>query len=833
MRSLVLCSAWTMFATALLGTAAHAACTARVAACDKAGPGALALIAPDRPATVVVADDEDEGVLRAAADLRSDIASVSGVQPISATFMPEHGDGMVIVGTLGTSPLIDGLANDHKIDVTGLQGQWEGYVEQVVDNPAPGVARALVIAGSDRRGTIYGIYDLSAKIGVSPWQWWADVPPQHHSRLWITAGRVADHPLVKYRGIFLNDEDPALGGWAKARFGGVNHKFYARLFPLILRLKGDFLWPAMWGRSLWDDDPLSARIARQDGIILGTSHHEPMGRSQVEWHRYGKGPWDYAKNAAELQKFWREGIERRGNAEDLVTIGMRGDGDKPMTQGTAIPLLEHIVADQRKIIADVTGKPADRTPQVWALYKEVQAYYDQGMRVPDDVTLLFSDDNWGNLRRLPTPGAARAGGYGIYYHFDYVGGPRNYKWIDTNSIPRVWQQMEMAHAFGADQLWIVNVGDLKPMEYSTSFFLDLAWNPGRMTLEAMQAYPEQWAAQQFGPAEAKPIGAIIARYGQLASRRKPELLEADTYRLDNGEWANVMRQWDSLETDALALGAKLPAVDSDAYYELVLHRVAAFANLHRLYYAAARNHAEATAGDAAAAARDVDAAKRYFAKDAAIRRRYEQLHGSKWVDMMAQTHIGYTGWQEPSKDVLPDLWDVAEARAHAAPSRPPVCTPISQHNASDAKMIGGDGYSWHEVPGLGLAPAAMIAAPVTDKPITQPGGHSPHLSYDFTAATSGIVRVEVTAAPGLDVRGHGQQRFAVSIDETPPRIVNLLADDSERAWAQSVIENRRIGTATLSVAAPGKHRLSIWLVDPQLVFEQVAVTPVNVACAAS
>ncbi|MGN6373971.1 MAG: glycosyl hydrolase 115 family protein [Sphingomonas sp.] len=822
-----------LMAGALAGTA-HAACTGPVAACGTAAPGALALLAPDTPATVVISARENEGVLRAAADLRHDIAAVSGVEPRSATFMPQQGDGTIIVGTLGTSPLIDALAKAGKIDLAGLKGQWEGYVEQVVDNPAPGVARALVIAGADRRGTIYGIYDISAKIGVSPWQWWADVPPQHHDRLWLTAGRVADHPVVKYRGIFLNDEDPALGGWAKTRFGGVNAQFYARLFPLMLRLKANFLWPAMWGKSLWDDDPLSAKIAKRDGVILGTSHHEPMGRAQIEWHRYGKGPWDYTTNAAELQKFWREGIERRGDAEDLVTVGMRGDGDKPMTQGTAIPLLEKIVADQRKIIADVTGKPADQTPQVWALYKEVQDYYDQGMRVPDDVTLLFSDDNWGNLRRLPKPGTKRPGGYGIYYHFDYVGAPRNYKWIDTNSMPRVWQQMEMAHAFGADRLWIVNVGDLKPMEYPLSFFLDLAWNPDRMSEQAMQAYPQQWAAQQFGPAHAAAIGELIARYGQLAARRKPELLDADTYRLDAGQWARVMQRWDTLEADARAIAPQLAPDQRDAYYELVLHRIAAFANLHRLYYAVARNHAEARAGDAAAAERDAEAARRYFAEDKAIRRRYEvDTAGGKWTDMMAQTHIGYTSWQEPPKDVMPTVWTVTEARAHPA-STTPVCTPIARHDADDtAARLGGGGFTWQVVPRLGIGEAAMVASPVSGDPIVRPGGATPHLSYAFTTTFAGPMQIEVTAAPAIDVRGGHQQRFAVSIDNGAPQIVNLLADDSDKAWGRSVIEDRRVATATLSVAAPGTHRVSIWLVDPQVVFERVTVTPPTAACAAT
>jgi hypothetical protein len=834
-RGFMLATALATLGAPLAAAAAQplgASCSGSVAACSTDAPGALSFISPDSPATVVVADTENYGVLRAAADLRHDIASVSGVEPLSATFMPNKAAGTVIIGTLGGSQLIDGLAAAGKLDVTGLKGQWEGYVEQVVDNPAPGIARALVIAGADRRGTIFGIYDLSAKIGVSPWKWWADVPPQHHASLWITAGRVVDHPVVKYRGIFLNDEDPALGGWAKARYGGVNAKFYARLFPLMLRLKANFLWPAMWGKSLWDDDPLSAKIARQDGIILGTSHHEPMGRAQIEWHRYGKGPWDYTKNAAELNSFWRQGIERRGNAEDLVTIGMRGDGDKPMTQGTAIPLLEKIVADQRGIIADVTGKPASETPQVWALYKEVQDYYDQGMRVPDDVTLLFSDDNWGNLRRLPKPDAKRAGGYGIYYHFDYVGDPRNYKWIDTNAVPRVWQQMEMAHAFGANRLWVVNVGDLKPMEYPISFFLDMAWDPDRMTLDAMEAYPQRWAAQQFGPAAATPVGALSARYGQLASRLKPELLDADSYRLDTGEWAAVMQRWDTLEADARAVGATLPANAQDAYYELVLHRIAAFANLHRLYFAVARNHAAARAGDAAAAGHDAEAARQYFAEDKAIRERYESLDHGKWIDMMAQTHIGYTGWQEPPKDVLPALWTVADAPA--APASPPPCPAIATRDAADAvATVDGGGYRWQTVPGMGVAPAAMTAAPVTGAPIEQPAGGSPHLDYAFDTAAAGPVRVAVTVAPALDVRGLGEQRFAVSIDGGAPQIVNVAldVDKDHEAWSRAVAANRTIGTVTLPVARPGAHRLSLWLVDPELVFERVAVTPDTAACA--
>src|SRR5919202_1500446 len=259
-------------------------------------------------------------------------------------------------------------------------------------------------------------------MGVSPWYWWGDVPVKKKKEIYVAKGTFKhDEPSVKYRGIFINDEAPAFSGWTKEKFGGVNHAVYEKMFELILRMKGNYLWPAMWGNAFADDDSLSAKLADEYGIVMGTSHHEPMTRAQQEWKRYGAGAWDYEKNDSTLRAFWRRGIERMGTRENVVTVGMRGDGDMPMTQGTAIALLERIVADQRKIIADVTGKPASATPQLWALYKEVQDYYDKGMRVPDDVTLLFSDDNWGNIRRLP--GAAdrnRAGGFGVYYHFDYV-----------------------------------------------------------------------------------------------------------------------------------------------------------------------------------------------------------------------------------------------------------------------------------------------------------------------------------------------------------------------------------------------------------------------------
>ncbi|HEY2854230.1 MAG TPA: glycosyl hydrolase 115 family protein [Gemmatimonadaceae bacterium] len=629
---------------------------------DKPSP-VFTLAAAGHATTLVVSDSDWPGVRRAARDLQNDVQHVSGARPDLTNSL--RGTA-VIIGTVGKSAWIDRLVREGKLDRASLCGRWESYVRQVIDHPFPGVERALVIAGSDKRGTIYGIYDLSREIGVSPWYWWADVPVHRTSTIVIKPDRVASgEPKVKYRGIFINDEAPAFNGWAREKFGGINHHVYEHVFELILRLKGNYLWPAMWGNAFADDDSLNAKLADEYGVVMGTSHHEPMTRAQQEWRRYGKGPWNYEQNDSTLRAFWRAGIERMGSRENIVTIGMRGDGDMPMTQGSNIALLERIVADQRQIIADVTHQPASATPQLWALYKEVQDYYDKGMRVPEDVTLLFSDDNWGNIRRLPNAAdRGRPGGFGIYYHFDYVGGPRNYKWINTNPIARVWEEMNLAHRSGADRIWIVNVGDLKPMEFPISFFLDFAWNPDAIPAERLPVYTSSWARAQFGAKYADAIAELITQELKLAGRRKPELLDTATYSLDNyREAEGIVAEYDTLEARAQSIAKSLPAEDHDAYYELVLHPILGTANLNRLYLAVATNRRYAREGRAAT--NDLAArARELFARDAAISRYFNtQLASGKWAHMMDQTHIGYTYWQEPPRDVMPRVDEIHVHRA--------------------------------------------------------------------------------------------------------------------------------------------------------------------------
>lgn len=472
--------------------------------------------------------------------------------------------------------------------------------------------------------------------------------------------RLQKSPAIKYRGIFLNDEAPSLTGWVKATYGNYDHRFYEKVFELLLRLKANYLWPAMWNNAFNEDDPLNPKLADEYGIVMGTSHHEPMLRAQQEWKRHGAGPWDYSKNSQALRAFWDEGIQRNKDYESIITLGMRGDGDRPMSRESNVELLEKIVADQRQMIADRMNSDPSKVPQVWALYKEVQEYYEKGMRVPDDVTLLWSDDNWGNLRRLPTPEERkRSGGAGIYYHFDYVGGPRSYKWLNTVPITKVWEQMTLAYHYGADRIWIVNVGDLKPMEFPIEFFLTLAWDPEKLPKEKLYGYTRAWAEREFGPAHAGEIAGIISRYTKYNGRRKPELLDPATYSQVNYlEADTVSADFRTIANDAEKIYSSLPENARDAFFELVLYPAKASAIVTELYTTVGKNHLYASQGRASS--RDLATqARALFHSDSELADYYNHTlaHG-KWVHMMDQTHIGYTSWNEPKTNVMPQVAEI-------------------------------------------------------------------------------------------------------------------------------------------------------------------------------
>jgi hypothetical protein len=677
------------------------------------------LVARGTAAPLVVSGGDHAGVVRVVSDLQADIARVTGVQPAVSVDRVPPGSEPVLVGTIGRSPLIDGLIRSGKLDVNGIAGKWETSLEQVVRNPLPGVRRALVIAGSDQRGTVYGAYDVSKQVGVSPWYWWDDVPARHSNALYVLPGRhTQGTPVVKYRGFFINDENPNLGTWAPATFGpglapgqpgGFNHLFYEKVFETLLRLKANYLWPAVWGRAFAEDDPQNHATAKRYGVVMGTSHEAPMMRGIEEWNRHavpavrdsngnivtpghdpygGTGEWSFRRNADAVQAYWTDGVRRMVDQdfEGVVTLGMRGNGDVSLPDGDGMELMENIIGSERQILGEVTGRDVTTIPQVWTLYKEVQRYWDRGLRAPDDVTVVFTDDNWGNMRKLPDPSLPpRGGGYGMYYHFDYVGGGRNYKWVDTINLANTWEQLHTAYSYGVDRLWVANVGDLKNEELPLQLFLDYAWNPNNLPLDRLPAWERQYAAQNFGPQHAGAIAEVLHDYGTLQSRRKPELLnrritvdpanpnaityddQGNPFYLENyREMDRVTGDWQRLAAEAERIGRALPPSYQDAYFELVLYAVKATANLYALRNAEFTNILYARQGRAAT--NDLaEVTEARFADDLALADHYNHaIAGGKWNNFQLQPHIDYgdvarygpnAPWQQPELNnvALPDV----------------------------------------------------------------------------------------------------------------------------------------------------------------------------------
>ncbi len=577
-------------------------------------------------ADVYVAPEDAKCVQIAAGLFAEDVERVTGHKPVVKTDPAKLGGQVVLAGTLGKSPVIDKLVADGKLDAKQLAGQWESFIITTVANPLPGVASALVIAGSDRRGTAYGVFEVSRGIGVSPWYWWADVTPEHHDNLFVAAGtRKFGPPSVKYRGIFINDEDWGLNLWAsktfepeanqqsakfaplvrgapsaaeaaaEAKINSIGPKTYAKVFELLLRLKANTLWPAMHEVTTpFNLVPGNAQMADDYGIVMGASHAEPMLRNNVnEWPHDNQPAYNFVTNPDGVTKYWEERVQSNGKFESIYTIGMRGIHDSAMqgaSGNAAVPVLEKIFGVQRDLLAKYVNPDPAKVPQIFCPYKEVLAQFLGNLHVPPDVTVVFPDDNFGYIRYLPTPEqlAVRPGGFGIYYHISYLGGPYSYVWLNTTPPALIWEEMSKAYDHGIRNLWMLNVGDIKPGEVGTDFFMQMAWDVNQWNLQTLPDYLKQWAAEQFGPEHAGEIAGIMATYYRLGYQRKPEHLQwtirgetTPPSSLANNEYGDEvsarLAAYAELSAQAHKLSDSLKPAQRDGFFELVLYPVEASA----------------------------------------------------------------------------------------------------------------------------------------------------------------------------------------------------------------------------------------------------------------
>jgi Glycosyl hydrolase family 115/Gylcosyl hydrolase family 115 C-terminal domain len=639
--------------------------------------GDFKLVHGARPADILVAPEDFKVVQIAANDLSADVERVTGKRPaLRTTAAANLSDHAVMVGTLGRSPFVEKLVRDGKLDVIRLRGQWESFLIATVSNPLPGVRMGLVIVGSDRRGTAYGVYELSQAIGVSPWYWWADAQPARRARLIVSAGvRREGPPSVQYRGIFLNDEDWGLQPWAAKTFeperGDIGPKTYARIFELLLRLKANTLWPAMHKVTRpFNDNPHNRVVADDYAIVMGSSHAEPMLRNNVgEWKDDPKA-YDYTKNPVGVRRYWEERVRENGRFENVYTLGMRGIHDSaiqgPKTQPERIKLVEQIFRVQRELLAAHVSPDVTKVPQIFVPYKEVLADYRSGLKVPDDVTIVWPDDNFGHIRYFPTKEERkRPGGFGVYYHISYLGQPLSYIWLNTTPPALIWEEMTKAYEHGVRKFWMVNVGDIKPGEIGMEFFMQMAWDIKRWPRERLSEFLHEWAQREFGPRDAGEIARVMDEYYRLGYARKPEHLQwylpkekprpSDLTQIDYGDEAQArLDAYESLLARVNRLYASMPQHRKDAFYEFAAYPVRAAALANQRYFFTEKcafylEQGRASAREWARRAQEADA--RLSAENAFFN---ERLAGGKWRHMMAM-EMGQGEWMSmrSSPPVLP------------------------------------------------------------------------------------------------------------------------------------------------------------------------------------
>ncbi|SEE25264.1 glycosyl hydrolase 115 family protein [Prevotella sp. lc2012] len=763
--------------------------------------------------TIGIDGREHSCVQLAAKNLTIDLERVTGR---TASF--QANSPTILIGTVGIHSKIDQWVKQGQL--RNLKGKTEKYIIKTIDGQ-------LVIAGSDKRGTVYGIYELSRQIGVSPWYYWADVPVEKHNDLYVRDGEYSDgEPAVRYRGLFLNDEAPCLTSWVKNTFGTDygNHHFYEKVFELILRLKGNYLWPAMWNWAFYADDPENLKTADAMGIMMGTSHHEPMARNHQEYarDRKGWGAWNYTTNKQNLDRFFREGIERMKGTDDIITIGMRGDGDEAMGNSTDTKLLETIIDNQRRIIKEVTKRPAKETPQIWALYKEVQDYYDAGLRVPDDVTVLLCDDNWGNVRRLPTAEEKkRKGGWGLYYHVDYVGAPRNSKWINVTPIQNMWEQLQLAYNGGIQKLWILNVGDLKPMEYPIQLFMDMAWNPSKYKADNLLDHTRDFCVESFGEDQAEEAASILNLISKYNGRITSEMLDASTYTTD--EFAQVVSDYQALETRALRQFITLKPEYRDTYRQIILFPVQAMGNIYDMYYAQAMNYQLAALDDPDANIW-AERCRQAFRRDSILNLQYnKEIANGKWDGMMTQKHISYTDWNDwfPA-DECPKLKEVpSPEQGPTFCARDGYISIEAEHTFLRTQM---EGTEWTVIPHMGRTLSGIALMPYTATT------DEARLIYRFKVKGQKTAKVHIITKSTLDFLDKGGLIYDVSFDNNQPVSVNFNSNLNEKpeniytvyypTVARRVVE--QIVELPLDDSLD-THILTLHPQDPGIVFEKIVI----------
>ncbi|GFH42544.1 hypothetical protein Hs30E_10950 [Lactococcus hodotermopsidis] len=855
---------------------------------------------------LIYAPNESKAVSHAAENVAADMTAVTKTQVLAKASTDLTKSHVIIVASLtNAQAIIAELQATGKItadDLAKIDGQWESYIIKQVDNQ-------LIIVGSDRRGAVYGLYRLSDEMGVSPWTFFGDAPMPKNPTASISVPETIfqKSPSVKYRGIFLNDEAPALTSFCEKNFGpeafadgalqnptankGFNHHFYTHIFDVILRLKGNYLWPAMWGNAFWTDDPKNSELADEYGIVMGTTHQEFMVSSDMEFHWWAeqKGytepdgaplKWDFYTNGEKMTEFWSENVNARSQNENVYTLGIRGLGDSlaaPVgtTEADNIKLVSDVFQSQRKILENA-GLNVSQTPQVLALYKEVENYYYHGLNkeIPAEVTILLSDDNHGNLRTLPTKAMRdfQTGGFGMYYHFDYHGGPRDFRWVNTSPIEKTREQMLMAYNYGVQDLWIVNVGDLMPLQYPIEHWFKLGYDIDHYgTIEGTADFAKEFTAREFtdyfAADDLQKITHVLAEYPRLNAVRKPEWLGFDDFNVLDGEAQTYLESWQQLDTLVTQLLDHCPSEVHDSFYQFVYYPVHACANVAKIMINLGyqKNGIDPENSE--------KRARKALAEDTAINDYLNYgLHDGKYYGYGMEFHLGQTTWHSPLEqfEFKPSnmldfsfadkpMGQKVEIKKQTAAVLADINTDLPDKTAIEndgvisilatdfaATKPAKNGATWTILPNYGREKSALKVQPdqVDVHPTTIDVRDNAYVDFNIYVKTAGTATIVTQFAPSTSPVNSDltHLRYAIQLveatNETPlddVQVVNILSDDfmimngSGYTWSDGVdtavhtatIRNGNICLSHHEIPTSGTYKIRIYMVDDGLVLQKV------------
>lgn len=804
---------------------------------QKVQKNAFPIVDKNGVSPILTDDAEDEVIRLIATELAGDIELITGSRPALINNPQPATRLAIIAGTVGRSKYIDAMVQSGKLDVSKIQNQWESFKLQVIDSPISGIDQALVVAGSDNRGTIFGMFEISRLAGVSPWVWWADVNPSPAKALYATAGSITSgEPSVKYRGIFLNDEDWGLQPWAAKTFEpetrDIGPKTYEKIFQLMYRLRANSIWPAMHEcTQAFYQVPGNNEMAQKYNIVVGTSHCEPMMRNNVAEWKHNHEDYNYFKKKDLVDQYWEERISEVKDAENIVTLGMRGIHDSGMLGGEnnqqKNEVLEKVLTEQRNMLSSIKKMPVENIATQIVLYKEVLDLYNAGMKIPEDVSIVWCDDNYGYITRLSNEEEQkRSGGSGVYYHASYWGRPHDYLWLSSVQPGLMWYEMNKAYQNGAKNIWILNVGDIKPNEYATELFLDMAWNIDAVNESTIFKHQKDWAAKQFGDKYAAQIAAVTDEYYRLAMLRKPEYMgwsrtEPTTKTMmtqfnpfaNGNEVERRLENYRALMKSSDELMAKMPEYLKDAYFQLVHYPVKSagwmnekFLNYQLAQFAKNEFDKQLYQQKSQQAFNEIQQLTSYY---------NNEMSQGKWKNMMSAAPRKLPVFAMPDyalskKDsLLPQLTDKK---------------PVFIQAKDFVKAAGSVDYQWNKIAGLGYSNAAITLFPFATKEFEK---DLPWVEYEFEVDKPGDYVVEVRCLPTHSNDFNHQLTVQVDDHESSSFLINTKG--RSEAWKINTLRNYNAVKYPVTLNSKGKHQLKLSVNQTGIVIDQMAVNPVGTA----